>query len=178
MARGVVLASVGWLTGLSAHAGAPPAGRGHATSLGVGVGWHDGPRQVVIGVGPRVAHSFQLDPDRPWQVGGALERLWLVVPTVGLAGFAGLVRPTGTWHPGVSLEVMAYPSRLRKLTAEHPTPTRLPATSLRVRLSPLDFDVGPTTRVSALSLAPGLGLDTPTETLAFGVSLFTVAHRW
>lgn len=150
----------------------------HHTALGVGVGWHDGPQQVVIGLGPRLSHRFIPRPEGILTVGGGIERLWFVVPTWGFTAGAGVRRPTGRWHPSATLELAAYPSRLIKLTPEHPTPPVAPATALRARLSPLSFDFGDYSAISALELAPGLGLDTPADTLAFGITVFSMAHRW
>jgi hypothetical protein len=160
------------LVGLVALAGT------HETGLGVGVGWHDSPRQVVIGIGPQLTHRYWSQDDRPWWVGGAVERLWLVVPTWGATAAGGIQRVGRRWQPGAAVEVAMYPSRLRKLTPEHPEPTHFPATSLRVRLAPLCFAVSDSATVTALAVAPGLGLDTPADTLAFGLTVFSVQHRW
>lgn len=146
------------------------------TSLGVGVGWHDGPRQVVIGTGPQLAHRGDLGG--PWMAGGAVERIWLVAPSVGMRGEVGLVRRKGGWHPTVSAELATWLGRLALLSTEFPSPPLLPPTSLRLRLRPLVFPVGDDGEVSALELAPGLAVDAPLTTRAFGLTLVAVGHSW
>lgn len=161
-----------WMAGSLAVAGV------HETGLGIGVARHDGPRQVLMGAGPRLVHRYAASHQTPWFVQGGLERLWLMVPTWGLSAGAGVRRSERAWTPAALIEVAAYPSRIRKLNAEHPEPPWFPATSVRLRLAPLAFQVSATSRVSALELAPGLGLDTPRETLAFSVSVCSLTHRW
>ena len=139
---------------------------------------HDGPRQVLLGVGPRLTHRYTASEHTHWFVQGSLERLWLMVPTWGLTAGGGVRRMGPTWRPLVLLEAAAYPSRIVKLTTEDPTPPRLPASSLRVRVAPLAFRLNGTTQVSALEVAPGLGLDTPRETVAFSVSYCSLFHQW
>lgn len=146
------------------------------TSLGLGVGRHDSPRQVVLGVGPQLTHRALLD--ERWVVGGGVERIWLVAPSVGLRVEGGLQRSTGVWNPSVSAELATWLGRLVLLTTEDPLPPRLPPTSLRLRLRPLVFEVGESAEVSALELAPGIGLEAPLKTQAFGITVFAVGHRW
>lgn len=157
-----------WLLGTLATAG--------TTSLGMGVGWHDSPRQVVIGAGPQVSHLHQLDG--PWMVGGGVERIWLVAPSTGLRAEVGLRRQEGRWHPSVSAELATWLGRLVLLTTQDPSPPLLPPTSLRARVRPLVFDVGTDAQVSALELAPGLGLDAPLQTRAFGLTVVSVGRNW
>ena len=146
------------------------------TSLGMGVGWHDSPRQIVIGAGPQVSHIEPLDGR--WMVGGGVERVWLVAPAVGLRAEAGLRRQQGQWHPSVSAELATWFGRLVLLTTESPSPPVFPPTSLRARLRPLVFDVGDKAQVSALELAPGLGLEAPLNTRAFGITVFSLGRSW
>jgi hypothetical protein len=157
--------------------GLAAAAPGHQTSLGLAVGWHDGPRQVAIGAGPQLAHRLSLG-DGPWQLAGAVERLWLVVPAVGLRAEGAWAPRDGAWQPSLGLELATYLGRIRIVSTAHPEPPVWPATALRLRVRPLVWRVGQHTSVSALELAPGLGLDTPSQTLAFGLTPFALAHRW
>ena len=165
------------LLGLAVTVGLATAGV-HETGLGLGMAWHDGPRQVLFGAGPRVVHRYTTTAQSPWFVQGGLERIWFVVPAWGLSTAAGLRRAPGRWSPEVSVELALYSARLIKTPPEFPTPPMFPPTSLRLRIAPLVFQVTERTRISALELGPGLGLDTPAQTRAFGVSVFSVAHRW
>ena len=165
------------LVGLVVSAGLATAGV-HETGLGLAMAWHDGPRQVLFGAGPRAVHRYTHTEQTPWFVQGGLERVWLVVPSWGFSAAAGLRRVSGRWSPEAAVELALYPSRIIKIPPEFPTAPMFPATSLRLRIAPLSFQVSDRSRVSALELGPGLGLDTPAQTRAFGVSVFSVAHRW
>ena len=163
--------------GLVMMAGLATAGV-HETGLGLAMAWHDGPRQVLFGAGPRAVHRYMPTEQTPWFVQGGLERIWLVVPSWGVSAAVGLRRVVGRWRPEASAELALYPSRIIKITPEFPTPPRFPPTSVRLRIAPLSFQISDRSRVSALELGPGLGLDTPARTGTFGLSVFSVAHRW
>jgi hypothetical protein len=146
------------------------------SSLGVGAGLHDADRQLVIGLGPQLTHRAVVG--ETWMAGGGVERIRGAVPAWGLRGELGLCRTTGRWHPCASLELATWLGRFTYLTTESPTPPLLPPTSLRLRLRPLVFDVGAHSEVSALELAPGVGVEAPGASRAAGLTVFSVGHRW
>jgi len=146
------------------------------TSLGVGIGRHDSPRQVVIGTGPQLSHRQAIQDS--WFWGAGVERIWLVVPSVGLRAEAGLQRRKSSWHPTVSAEVGTWLGRLALLSTDHPAPPLLPPTSLRLRVRPLCWSMGDHAEVSALELSSGLSLEAPLATRSFALTLFSLGHQW
>lgn len=150
--------------------------RSATTSLGVGVGWHDGPRQIVIGTGPQLSHRQRIQES--WFWGAGVERIWLVAPSVGLRAEVGLQRRTSSWHPSISAEVGTWLGRLVLLSTEHPSPPLFPPTSLRLRARPLCWAIGDRAEVSALELSPGVSLDAPFASRTFALTVFSLGHQW
>lgn len=151
--------------------------------LGAAIAWHDSPSQVNMGLGPELTLRTSLTPRAESSalstyVGCGVARMWLVVPTTVARVEGGVVRSSGRWRPAIGAEVAVITARLVKVTTEDPTPPVWPPTSLRIRLRPLQFALDPSTTVSALELAPGLGLDHPTDTLAFGLTVFQLTRQW
>jgi hypothetical protein len=157
-------------------AGAEPQAQPHEFYWHAGADYLAGARELTAGLGSGPGYRLHLSENL--EMAGEMRYLVLAGNRVTLAAGGAYAFRSGFWRPSIGIFGQVFlGQRILVIDSDHPDPVSVPAVSVSLRLSPLQFRSGRYT-ATVLAVSPALGVTSRHIPVGFSIVLLALGARF